>query len=237
MMSMLVKDLMSIDPVCVEPGATAISALDLMVDEGVRHLPVVDVRRYVVGVVSIDDLAAALPTAVSFQRRLEAPDRRDVCAVKVGELMSYAPDSVLSSTPAGEAARHMALKAIGCLPVVDEQGRLEGILSESDILEAYAAAVSGTEIDRTPLAESRDNRLAEALRAEAERLTRTLPLNDQIGPKLAVARLRSLEEALLRVEQGELHSCVRCKGRISANRLRALPGTTLCSRCGREVEW
>jgi CBS domain-containing protein len=155
----------------------------------------------------------------------------------VGEVMSYIPDTVLPSTPVDEAARRMALRAIGCLPVVDEQGRLEGILSETDVLEAYAAVVSGTEIDSTRRDEVRDERLVESLRAEGERLARTLPLYDQIGPKLAVARLRSLEEAIARAERGELRSCVRCKGRISADRLRALPGTTLCSRCAREVEW
>ena len=234
---MLVEDLMSVDPVSVDPGAPALDALDLMVDEGVRHLPVVDPRRYVVGVISIDDLIAALPVAVSLHRRLEGRDRRDVCAVRVGEVMTYTPDTVLSSTPADDAACRMALKGIGCLPVVDERGRLEGILSEADVLQAFAAATRGGENGRAPHAESRDERLVEALRGERERLARTLALHDVVDPSLAAMRLRSLEDAIARAERGELRSCVRCKGTISVNRTRARPGTTICSPCAREGEW
>ena len=228
---------MSPDPITIDPGATVLSALDQMVDEGVRHLLVVDARGQLVGVLSIDDLAAVVPVPVSLHRRLEGRDRRDLSAMKVGEVMSYGPDTVMPDTSADEAARRMALKGFGCLPVVDAQGRVEGILSETDLLEAFAAQSAGSEIDRAAFARSRDERLVETLRGEAERLAQSLPLYDQVGPSLAVERLKSLEEAIVRAERGELHSCSRCKGRISGSRLRVLPSTTLCSRCARELEW
>lgn len=234
---MFVKDLMSADPVCVEPAASALSALDLLVDEGVRHLPVVDAGRHVVGVISIDDLAAALPVTLSLPQHLEGRDRREARALQVGELMTYAPDTVPPSAPAEEAARHMALKGIGCLPVVDEQGRLEGILSEADVLQAFAAASGRRETREASPTRSHDERLVEALRGEREGLAKTLSLHDQVGPSLAAMRLKSLEGAIARAEQGELRACVRCKGKISVNRLRALPGTTICSRCAREIDW
>jgi acetoin utilization protein AcuB len=235
--AMVVEDLMSVDPVCVEPGTPALFALDLMIDQGVRHLPVVDACRCVVGVVSIDDLAAALPVPVSLHRRLEDRDRRDVCAVSVGEVMTFTPDTVLRSTPADEAAGQMALKGIGCLPVVDEQGRLQGLLSETDVLQAFAAVLRGTDDRGARRRKTPDELLVEALRGERERLARALGAQEAVRPSLAARRLGSLDEAIARAERGELRSCVRCKGTISANRLRALPGTTICSRCAREFEW
>jgi CBS domain-containing protein len=231
---MLVRDLMNSNPVCVEPGAPVLRALDLMVEEGVRHLPVVDARRSLVGVITLDDLAAALPVAVSLHRGLEDRDRLDVSAIKVAEVMTYAPDTVLAGASAGEAAHHMAVKGIGCLPVVDEKGELRGLLSETDLLQAFATVMAEGSQER---AGSREERLIEVLRGERELLRRDLALHDRVGPSLAAMRLRSLENAIARAERGELRHCVRCSGAIPVQRLRALPGTTLCYRCAREVDW
>ncbi|HUK62750.1 MAG TPA: CBS domain-containing protein, partial [Dongiaceae bacterium] len=47
------------DPVSIGPDATAAEALGLMSERGIRHLPVLDARRRVVGVLSLSDLRAA----------------------------------------------------------------------------------------------------------------------------------------------------------------------------------
>ena len=51
----LVRDIMSTDPICVEPGDTVERAMKLMTEKKVRHLPVV-VDGALVGVISIGDL-------------------------------------------------------------------------------------------------------------------------------------------------------------------------------------
>jgi CBS domain-containing protein len=130
----------------------------------------------------------------------------------------------------------MALKGIGCLPVVDEQGRLQGLLSETDVLRAFAAGARAGEPGKAPSVASADERLVEAIRTERERVAQTVARHDQVHPGLAEIRLKALEEAAARAEAGQLRACVRCKGTISANRLRALPGTRICSRCSREAD-
>lgn len=230
---MIVKQLMTEDPLSVEEETLAISALDLMVDEGIRHLPVVDTCRCVVGIISIDDLAAALTVPVSLHHRLRRHDRNEERECKVGEVMTYTPDTVLPSVPAGEAALLMVQKAIGCLPVVDEQEHLVGILSETDVLRAFAAESS----PRKSSARSPEEHLVSGFRSEQEHLARVLALHDQVGPSLAAARFKSLQDAIVRSEHGTLRSCVRCERVISISRLRALPGTTICGRCAREAEW
>jgi CBS domain-containing protein/RNA polymerase-binding transcription factor DksA len=228
---------MSRDPVCLEPGAAVAEALDLIVDEGVSHLPVVDAKRRVVGIVSIHDLAAALPIPVSAHRAPEDLARHAVHARWVGELMSYAPDTVSADTLATDAARRMAIKGIGCLPVVDAEGRLEGILSETDVLQAFAAGAGKGGEESTASASSDEDRFVGELRGEQETLSRDLALHNQVGPELAAIRLQAVQDAIARAERGELRTCVRCSGTISINRLRALPGTTLCGRCARDAEW
>jgi CBS domain-containing protein len=106
--------------------------------------------------------------------------------------MTYTQDTMRPSTSADEAAHHMALKGIGCLPVVDEAGRLQGLLSKTDVLQAFAASARGDEIGEARQAKPRDERLLEGLRGERERLARTLALHDAVGPSLAAMRLRSL---------------------------------------------
>lgn len=49
-------------------------------------------------------------------------------------------------------------------------------------------------------------------------------------------RIRMIEEALERVEEGTYGKCVSCDGDISLERLKAVPYARLCIECAREVE-
>ena len=259
-----VKAWMSGDPVALGPEASALEALDLMVERGIRHLPVVDGESRVVGVLSLDDLRAALPVGVNLRAPLSAPERelaRDWC---VGEVMTHAPETVTADTPLAEAADRMADRRIGCLPVVGDDGRLSGILSETDALRALATTLlTGREGrgERTELDE-----LVDELRRERERIAarldrvhaveRELTLDAYGEPRdaaeqgsdlrelrlaetldaLAARRLEAIDRALDHAAQGRLSVCDRCAGRIPIPRLRALPGTTVCVRCAGEQE-
>jgi CBS domain-containing protein len=57
--SSVVRERMTPDPQCIDPGATVGEALDRMLSGGFRHLPVVEEDR-VVGMVSMRDLAGAM---------------------------------------------------------------------------------------------------------------------------------------------------------------------------------
>jgi len=120
-----VKAHMSGDPVAVSPDTRGTDAFRLMADRRIRHLPVVDAHRRVIGVITRGDLA------------------RDARGAKlVHELMTADPETVREGTSLAEAADRMADRRIGCLPVVDEAGRLAGLLSETDVLRALATLLS-----------------------------------------------------------------------------------------------
>jgi acetoin utilization protein AcuB len=120
-----VKAHMSGDPVAVSAETLASEAWELMVGRRIRHLAVVDAERRVVGVLSRGDLLRGL-----------------LGAKQVRELMTAHPETVREETPLGEAADRMADRRIGCLPVVDESGRLAGLISETDALRALATLLS-----------------------------------------------------------------------------------------------
>ena len=90
----------------------------------------------VVGVVSQRDLfRAALGAALAFGIRRPQELMR---SLEIRDVMSAPAVTVGPGALVQEAARTMAEKKIGCLPVV-EAGRLVGILTENDVLR-YAMA-------------------------------------------------------------------------------------------------
>ena len=100
-----------------------------MIDHAIRHLPVVDGSGKVLGIVSFEDLRAALPMPVSLTRPPDAAARKSATEVRVTDAMTDAPVTVAADAPLQEAVSRMLQHRIGCLPIVDEQGRLDGIVT------------------------------------------------------------------------------------------------------------
>ena len=271
-MDACVKTWMSGDPVSISPDASALDAFELMLERGIRHLPVLDVDtrrerppgrppRRVVGVLSIDDLRAALPFEISLRQDLGLDQRERAREWRVGEIMTHAPETIAFDAPLAEAAERMAEHRIGCLPVLDEVGNLAGLLSETDVLWALATSLrSGQHARRgervgdlaalvAELERERERvraRLAQRIAGEQalEAVVREEPLDEaERGAdltdvrtstaldELAVRRVAAIDHALDRAAEGVLGLCERCGGAIPIPRLRALPGTTLCVAC------
>lgn len=96
-------------------------AQDLLLDGGVRHLPVLGDDGRLVGVLSDRDLLRH-PAAPTCADAMHSP------------ALAAAPDATLHA-----AAQVMLEARVGCLPVVDDDGALLGILTRSDLLRAFAA--------------------------------------------------------------------------------------------------
>ena len=110
-------------------------------DGGVRHPPPPRGGRRPAawsGVLSIDDLRAALPVPLSMAAPCSPEGLEAAREWQVGDVMTYAPHTIGEDGTLGEAADCMADYRIGCLPVVDGEGRLAG-----DALGDRSAARAG----------------------------------------------------------------------------------------------
>ena len=132
---MQVAELMTPDPLCVQPSTHLDEVLERMDAEHIRHLPVVEGGR-LVGILSDRLLLGATGGLPS---RLYAA-RGGACAEpplsRAGQL---ARSSVLCAHPEESIAsvcRAMRRESVGCVPVLRE-GALVGILTESDLLRGF----------------------------------------------------------------------------------------------------
>lgn len=92
----------------------------------VRHIPVEDNDHRLVGLVTYRTLMRVLSDPVH---------RCEQLALPVREIMHREVETATPGTPTIEAMRRMRDKRIGCLPVVDPNHRLVGIITEHDLIE------------------------------------------------------------------------------------------------------
>ena len=131
---MLVRDVMTAHPISIRPDGDPRAALGLCKSARIRRLPVVDGEGHVVGIVTRSMLEQFLATAPppSVQAR-----QHGMTQVMVAPVVTVSPDD-----PMEEAARRMVDHKIGSLPVV-EDGRLVGIVTETDIFKEFVEILGG----------------------------------------------------------------------------------------------
>jgi acetoin utilization protein AcuB len=137
--AMKVSQLMSRNIVTIDPSDSCREAISRMHGARVRHLPVVDPAGHLVGMVTDRDLRHHLFDPRVFKEVGTTAVDILLKVVPVSDVMSSPVLSVESDDELVEAARVMLEDKVGSLPVV-EQGRLVGIVTETDLLRQICRA-------------------------------------------------------------------------------------------------
>jgi CBS domain-containing membrane protein len=119
-----VGELMTREVVTLEEDDAIIQVDDLLKRHHIRHVPVVHGRR-LVGMVSHRDLIRALA---------RQPIGAGSLPISVRAVMTREVETVEPHVSAREAIEKLLDHRFGCLPVVDAQGDLVGIVTESDFM-------------------------------------------------------------------------------------------------------
>lgn len=118
------SDVMTPDPVSCEPNDPIKKAAKIMKQHDVGAVPVVESQasKRLVGIITDRDIVV----------RVVAEDR-DVAAAAVRDAMTANPAACRTDDDVDKAVALMGERKIRRMPVVDESGRLRGILAQADI--------------------------------------------------------------------------------------------------------
>ena len=124
-----VNDMMTTHPHTLLRSNSLEDAKALMNEHCIRHIPIVDPDKTLVGLITQRDLLAAQESC------LEKPTFEEISSLDI-PLNTIMHENIMSISPSGglkEAALFMQKHKVGCLPVV-KGGKLVGIITDSDFV-------------------------------------------------------------------------------------------------------
>ncbi len=130
---MFISKVMTRNVVTIDKDADISTAWELMAKHGIRHLPVVDENNLLIGIVTDRDIRSAMPSSRSADRE----DIEKIASSKIEDIMIKSPVSISPLDTIQDALLLLQKKRFGALPVVDDQGRLTGIISTRDLLHEF----------------------------------------------------------------------------------------------------
>jgi CBS domain-containing protein len=113
--------LMTRDPVTIAPDSDITVAAGLLLDNGIRRLPVMD-NGYLVGLVTVADIVGAIADL-------------DITE-PIGQYLNNGVLSVWDETPLPVVARNMELSNTKAVPILDSELEIVGLISDRDIINA-----------------------------------------------------------------------------------------------------
>jgi CBS domain-containing protein len=124
---MIVSQLMSRNVVTCRPHDSLQDAAGKMWDEDIGCLPVLDAEGHVIGIVTDRDACMAAYT-----------QGRPLSAITVEAAMAHLVFSCLSTDRISEVEAIMQERQVRRVPVIDESGHLQGLISMNDIARESA---------------------------------------------------------------------------------------------------
>ena len=132
---MTVANWMTKSVLTIKPHDTLKQARELMTKHRVNQLLVI-VDDKVVGIVTDRDIRDAYPSSLRLMRGKDVDDFADSYTVE--EVMTYNVITMSPDAPLREAAQRLRKQRFGAVPIV-EHGKLVGIITRSDLLDAALA--------------------------------------------------------------------------------------------------
>ena len=195
---MPVKNWMTTDVVSVGPDTSLLKVGKLMKDHHIRRIPVVDEQGQVIGIISDRDVRDASPSKAT---TLDMYEMHYLLAeLKAKNIMTAKPITVKPTDTVEQAALVMLDNKVGGLPVVDDAGKLVGIISDHDVFKAMVD-ITGARLGGLQFAVELPDQpgtarpLFDLLRAHNARILSVLTVSNPDGTRHMFVRVRDLENA------------------------------------------
>lgn len=141
------SQIMTREVTAVAPDTPVVQVMELLLGKGFKVVPVLDGERRVVGIITEGDLLkkAGMPVRLSVSQRLGPEDLRGI----LSEISREKTAGAIMTSPVviaheNEALAHVAHRllerGLKRMPVVNDQGRIVGMISRLDVLRAVAGS-------------------------------------------------------------------------------------------------
>ena len=133
---MFVSNSMTAKVITITEDDTIFTARDLMRENQIRHLPVVADGDKLIGIVSDRGIRSALPYDL-YKGIANEEEQAKVAALKIKDMMTRDPKTISPLDTIQDALLKLQREKVGAFPVVDDDGRLKGMISVRDLLRAF----------------------------------------------------------------------------------------------------
>lgn len=136
MKNILLKDIMTKDPVTLNIDESFCRVAEIFQKKDIRHLPIVNSQGVIFGIISQRDLnRITSPKKGPNGEYLYDPEELTKYILKqhvIQKVSSLLPEDALE-----KALEIMSEKKLGCMPIVDPDGRVVGIVTVTDLLKLF----------------------------------------------------------------------------------------------------
>jgi len=208
---------------CVTQNESVLNAALLMQNRNFRHIPVIESpTKNLVGIVSaqdvIDSLSLVLGPSTSSSEILESLD------IPVNRIMSLHPIVIERGDGLTEVVKKLLSRNIGALPVVDEMGTVQGIITLRDLVGLLGTGsepigVKVSELMTTNVTEIHSgSTIADAVHLMSEMRIRRLPIVTSTNPKpIGMLTNKDILRLLAKIAASDLSQIKEREDRIFFN--------------------
>lgn len=135
---LMVSDFMSGSIFTLSPDDNLLVLDQMMTWRAIRHIPIIDDEQKILGLVTHRDLLKAMVSnfsEASNKQRIKKLQEILIRDIMQENISTVRPDTLLKT-----AARIISDNKFGCLPVVDADDRVIGIITEADFVKIFAMA-------------------------------------------------------------------------------------------------
>jgi acetoin utilization protein AcuB len=122
--------------ITIDKDASVFEAQEKMAASGIRHLPIVEDDNRLIGIVTDRDIRSAMPYSL-IKKKGSLEEREKIAQLRVEDIMTRNPKTISPMYTIQDALLMIQKEKVGAFPVVDDDGKLKGILSVRDLLRAF----------------------------------------------------------------------------------------------------
>ncbi|MBU1228418.1 MAG: CBS and ACT domain-containing protein [Proteobacteria bacterium] len=206
---MLIDNWMTKDVVTATPETSMMKASKIMKEKGISRLPVVDERGMLVGLVSDRDIKDASPSKAT---TLDMHELYYLLSeIKLKDIMTKKVVTIKQGETVDSAAAMLLEHNVGGMPVVDEAGKVVGVITDSDIFKALVR-ITGVQEGGVQIGVRLPNEpgglvpVLDYLKSHGARLMSLLTSCEpaEVGSRDVYIRIRDMDKSALKTFKAEM---------------------------------